>query len=361
MAGGSQPAGNTTTTSTTTPWAGQQPYLEQGFSEAQRLYNSGGPQYFPGATVASMSPQTSQAISNEFNRGINGSPVVNAADSATVNGLGTPLTANPGNALYTSAAGMVNPATAYATSLANGSDVNDPYLQAQIAATNGDITRAYQTATAPQVDSSFEGSGRFGSGASALARGTAQTALAGQLGEADTNLLNTAYEAAKDRQTQGIGLLGQLGQNAATNTLAAGQGISGNYTDAGTNQARLAAIAPSLAGADVQDLALQQDAGSQLDQYDQALLNSQIQQYNYNQLLPYQNLQTYLQMIQGNYGGQTVTQQPYYNSGTSALGGALTGAMAGGMLGPMLSTSAMAGPIGLGAGALLGLGMGLSR
>ena len=45
MAGGSQ-------TTTTKPWAGQEPYLKAGFSEAARLYGRGVPNYYQGQTVA---------------------------------------------------------------------------------------------------------------------------------------------------------------------------------------------------------------------------------------------------------------------------------------------------------------------
>ena len=40
------------TTSVTTPWAQQIPYLTQGFSQAQNLFNQPGPAYYPGQTVA---------------------------------------------------------------------------------------------------------------------------------------------------------------------------------------------------------------------------------------------------------------------------------------------------------------------
>src|ERR1019366_4731960 len=47
-----------TSTSNSAPWSGQQPYLTQGFQQAQNLYNSSSPQYYPGSTVAAQSPQT---------------------------------------------------------------------------------------------------------------------------------------------------------------------------------------------------------------------------------------------------------------------------------------------------------------
>ena len=45
-------AGSTTNTSSTGPSTFQQPYINKLLSEADRLYNTGGPQFFPGNTVA---------------------------------------------------------------------------------------------------------------------------------------------------------------------------------------------------------------------------------------------------------------------------------------------------------------------
>lgn len=45
-------AGSTTNTSSTGPSSFQQPYITKLLSEADRLYNTGGPKFFPGSTVA---------------------------------------------------------------------------------------------------------------------------------------------------------------------------------------------------------------------------------------------------------------------------------------------------------------------
>lgn len=48
--------GKTTTTTKADPWKGQQPYLKEVFSEAQNLYDTWNPTYFPGDTVANLTP-----------------------------------------------------------------------------------------------------------------------------------------------------------------------------------------------------------------------------------------------------------------------------------------------------------------
>jgi len=53
MCGG---GGTQVSTSTTEPWEEQIPYLTSGFKEAQRLYNRGAPEYYPGETLAGFDP-----------------------------------------------------------------------------------------------------------------------------------------------------------------------------------------------------------------------------------------------------------------------------------------------------------------
>lgn len=66
-------------TQRTEPWAAQSPYLQYGFQQAQNLYNTGGPQYFPGATYTPFSDQTEQGLALMEQRALQGSPVTDAA------------------------------------------------------------------------------------------------------------------------------------------------------------------------------------------------------------------------------------------------------------------------------------------
>lgn len=70
--GGSQPSGNTTTVQKSDPWSGQVPFLTGGDSngttvpgvlpEAAKLYQSGGPQYYPGQTYATPTDAQTQGL-----------------------------------------------------------------------------------------------------------------------------------------------------------------------------------------------------------------------------------------------------------------------------------------------------------
>lgn len=66
--------GSKTTTTSTDPWEGQSPYLEDIFTQAQNLYGRGPQQYFPGQTVAPFSPQTQTGLDMEMSRAMGGDP-----------------------------------------------------------------------------------------------------------------------------------------------------------------------------------------------------------------------------------------------------------------------------------------------
>lgn len=60
--------------SRTGPWAGVQPYLTDVYGEAQGLYRSGVPAYYPGATYTPFNPIQQQAMAAQQQRAIQGSP-----------------------------------------------------------------------------------------------------------------------------------------------------------------------------------------------------------------------------------------------------------------------------------------------
>lgn len=137
MSGGGTPS-NTTQTQTTTPWAGQQPYLEQEMGAAQGIYNnpSGYPQYYPGQIVPNLNPMQTSGINAEYNYGASGgSPAVNAAtgfETNLENGAYLNPTSNPNwqamsnqvlsqtvpglESQFTAGGAMNSPAAAYAVS-----------------------------------------------------------------------------------------------------------------------------------------------------------------------------------------------------------------------------------------------------
>lgn len=65
---------NQTSTTTSDPWKGQQPYLTDLFQQGQSLFQQGPQQYYPGQTVAPFSPQTQMGMDLMTQRALGGSP-----------------------------------------------------------------------------------------------------------------------------------------------------------------------------------------------------------------------------------------------------------------------------------------------
>lgn len=305
--------GTTSTVTKSDPWSGQQPYLQSVFGGAQNAYG----QYAsdPSSSVAGFTPQQQQAmgltqnVANATNAG-NAAAVNNAAGNYTTNLVnGNYLNSNPGNAAF--------------SQFANGSMNNNPYMQGMANAAADSITRNYQTATAPQTTSQMEGSGRYGSGAMANAQSQNEQNLATQLGNSMNNLYGGMYQTNMANQLQGA------------------QGLSSNYNTASQQQLAGSANAPNIVNSVNGAISNLYNMGGNQQALNQSQINA-----------PWQLLNNYSNLIQGQYGGQTSTQQPYY---TNQMAGAMGGAMGGAALGSMLSNGSN---YGSGAGALLGGAMG---
>ncbi|MDN7993581.1 hypothetical protein QZM97_26230 [Burkholderia orbicola] len=294
MSGG---GGNTVTTQKSDPWVGQAPYLSGIFSQANNAYN----QYAgnPSSSVAGFTPmqnqamQATQGVANGTNFG-NAAGVNNAAGGYVSNLLNGNTSANPASSAF--------------ANFANGSMMNSPYQSAALDAANNAITRAYQTATAPQTASNFAASGRYGSGAYGQAVSQNQQDLATQLGNTDASLVNSMYQQNMGNMLAGAQGLSQQ-QNAALsmapNTVNSINGAATNLYNMGGNQQAL----------------------------NQAFLNA-----------PWQLLNNYSNLIQGQYGGNTSTTTPYYtNQLAGGMGGALGGAALAGAMGMNPTYGAMAG------------------
>lgn len=140
----------------------------------------------------------------------------------------------------------------------------------------------------PQVASQFESSGRYGSG----------------------NMANAMSSAMA---------------NAATS--AAYQ----NYEAERQNQIKSMLFAPQMAQQDYYDIAQLGQSGQIQEDQAQRQINAAMQQYQYGQMEPWQRLQMYSNLVQGNYGGTSTgssttslpTQSPWqYGLGAaSSLGG----------------------------------------
>lgn len=274
MFGSGSPSGNTTTTNTSAPWAGQQAFLSGSanpnltgsssptgvFQSAAQLYNnpSDYPQMYPGASNGSMtapfSPLQSTAYNDIGNTGLN-SPLMNQ-DAATQQSILSGSMLSQGN----------------------------PYQQAELQSLNSQVT--------PQIESQFTQGNNMNNPAAAFALGQG-------LGSADANILGTNYNNAQNQLT-----------------------LESLY-------------APQTYSSQLQGQEAAATAGGAQQTQAQDVLNGQINAYNYNQQLPYQMLQNYAGLVNGNYGGTSTSTQPYYNNTAQNLFGDATQLGGLGLLGYM--------------------------
>lgn len=144
-------------------------------------------------------------------------------------------------------------------------------------------------------------------------------------------------------------------QNDQMNQLAT-QIYGGNYANERQLQSQAAGQAPLASQAAIQTNNAVGQAGAALQGQSQNQINAAMNQWNYNQNLPYNNLSNYMNTVNSLAHGQTTTntQPVYQNTAGNAIGGAATGAALGGMVAGA-SDGAIGGPVGMGVGAGLGL------
>lgn len=189
----------------------------------------------------------------------------------------------------------------------------NPYLQNAITAATRPVINAYNDQIAPGLASDFSSAGRYGSGAHALASADAGAQMQAQIGDIASQM---AYQ---------------------------------NYGDERQNQIRGMLFAPELAQQDYRDIAMLGQAGAGYDQYNQSLIDADIQKYNYQQNKDWNFLNDYIGLLNGATGSSSTTTQPVQSGG---IGGAATGALGGAMTGASLGS--MFGPVGTGIGAIGG-------
>lgn len=154
------------------------PYITQLSTDAQKLYQQGGPNPYPASTVANSSPETLQGWQSTAARAVNGSPVNTAADN-------------------------------YLTKTINGGFLTNPY--------GGQVFQDIADRVTPQVNAQFSLAGRYGSGAQ-----TDQ--LTRSLTDAYAPYAQQQYQAERGNQQQAAGMAPTAANQDYTD-LAALQGV----------------------------------------------------------------------------------------------------------------------------------------
>jgi hypothetical protein len=285
--------GSKTTTQTSDPWSGQQPYLKDLFAQAQKQYHAAGPSQYSGETVAPLSPETLAAQQKLLGYARGGAQ--QSSDAAT---------------------------QALNFNLTDAKDVNsNPYLQAAISGAIRPAQRALTEAggTIYNIGDQSMAAGQYGGSRQGVAEGIAQT-----------NFNQQALDTAAKMSSEGY----NTGLEASTKALALAPGV----IQAGTMPAQL-----------------EDTVGQQQRQYQQQLISEAIDKWNYDQNLPAQKLAQYQQLVAtGSPGGTSTAQGGKTNSFMGAAGGAMAGFGLATMLGGAANGAAW-GPYGAGIGAIIGL------
>lgn len=169
-----------TTTTNSAPWSVQQPYLQRGFADALKVYETGGPQYYQGNTVAPLSDPSQAALTGIANRAQAGSP------------------------LTTGAQGL-------AQQTINGDFLNsNPNFQAALDMATRGATQNFNESVMPGIASQFSAAGRYGSGAHQDVAGRAVRDFGQSISDTAGQLAYQDYGNERTRQMQAMQMAPEL-------------------------------------------------------------------------------------------------------------------------------------------------------
>lgn len=254
------------------------PYLGMGLQRAEQLFfGPNQPSLYPEQMYVSPSQQTLDALARQEAISRAEAPQLQAAQQAYGQALGqTGFTAGGGFL------GM------------------NPFLQGAISSATRPIMQQFTEQTLPGIQSAFSAAGRYGSGAQTRAISQAQEAASRAIGDVSAQMAAADYARERALQQQSIG-----------------------------QQAVLAGQAPSIYAQQFLPSEQLAQIGVAREAIEAKPLQEDIQRYQFQQQLPYSQLQSFLSSVYGNpmAGSQVPQQAPaQVNRLGSTLGGAALGA-----------------------------------
>lgn len=340
--GGKSGGGDQTTK--TEPWSGQAPYLTDLYAQAQNLYGSGGPDYFPNATYTNFSPQSQMAMQLGENRALYGSQFDAPAGNVAMQAMqgNSPFTQAGVGALQAGGLGMGQLADTISGKYLNA----NPYVDQMFNAASRGVNQQYNNQVMPGVNATFGSGGRTGSMAHQTGLDMANQSYQNSMTDMAANIYGNNYANERGNQMNASSAIGNLGQG-----LASGYGSLGNQ-----NFGQMmggAALGQQLGQNDWANIGQLGQIGQQVEGKAGEMLTDQMNRFNFYQNRPEQNLSNYVGWINGvpSVGGTTQTE----GGGGGSIGNAIGGAAS---LGGLAAALGATGPIGWGAagvGALLGL------
>ena len=303
MGGGSQ-----TTTQTSEPWSEQKPYLTKGFSEAEKIYDQGPAEYYPGQTYVDMSDPSIAGLQGQVDQA-NAGPGVTGDATNYASGTLQGNSDNPYAPLLGTGAGNL-------AQTSSGAFLNsNPYLDQTFDSASNRLKQNFTDTVMPNIGAQF---GMSGGAGSALHQELAAKA-GGQFTDSLSNLASQIY-GGNYQQERGR-------QDAASgNLMNTGAGLYGTGVQ---ERMGAAGLAPTLDQAGYLPSQMLQDAGQKYEGFGEKVLGDDINRFNYEQNAPLANLQDYLSMISGNYGGTSVSRGSSSGSPAATGVGALATLLSG--------------------------------
>jgi hypothetical protein len=282
------------------------PYLGMGLQRAEQLFlGQQQPSLYPEQMYVSPSQETLDALAQQEALSRAPSPQLQAAQQAFGQALG--------QTGYTAAGGFLGA---------------NPFLQGAIQSATRPLVQQFQEQTLPSIASAYSRAGRYGSGAMERALGTAQEATSRAIGDISAQMSAADYARERGLMQQAIG-----------------------------QQATLGGLAPSFYAQQFLPSEQLAQVGAAREAIETRPLQEAISRYQFQQQLPYSQLQSYLSAVYGNpMAGSVVPQQTAAQ--TNRLGSTLGGAALGAGIGQMIGGSfgGLSAPvIGAGLGGLTGL------
>lgn len=278
------------------PWSGQQPYLQNAFSEAQSIYNTQKGQNAAAYTGDFYAKPTSQ-MTNAFQQALQfgSGPGAQAANQAVQTGtqnaqMGTQGTQQAMGGLFGLAgqdatANNINAASQYA---------NNPYMDGMVDASMRDARRQVSEQALPGLNRNAAATGNMNSSRTGVAQGIIERGLAEKTADVSSQLRGQAYQS-------GITQAQQDTQNKMGALQGAGA-MAGNATSTG--------LSGMNAGVDMNktntDNAM--TSTTMLNGFDQQVIDNELAKYDYQQQLPWKNLNNFYNIIgASNWGGTTTS------------------------------------------------------
>lgn len=325
-----------TTTTDMGPWSGQQPYIKDAFSEAQRIYNQNknNPGY-EGDFVATMLPEQRGILENAIKwytgEGTNRADALYGTSNTLLNQGATGLT-NTANSI-----------TNFANTDRTGAIINDasriadnPYMSGMVDATMRDAYRNASENTIPNLYRDAAAGSNLNSSRTALMQGVVERGLAQKTADVGAALRGAAY---------GQGL--EIGAGNQRLNLEAMLGAGGLF-DAATARGFGGVVDATNMRNDATDRAV--TSGELIRQGNQLGLDNDMAKFNYKDTRADELLRRYYGIIGANNWGQTGTTTEVAKTTPSAA------QVAGGVLGAV--GSLFGGPMGIagGLGKMFGMG-----